>query len=289
MRSTRWRRGHVVTSPSVGAAHELTPHGDLRLPLHGRGLLTVLLLGAFAWSLAMVPWGEPLVHPGGLVMLREMLAAAVRPALSPDLLAIALEASWRTVAYATTGVSLAIVLALPAGILASGVLVRQPALRLLSSGVVRAVLGVLRAIHELVWALLFVAAIGLSPFAAVLALALPYAGILGRILAEMLQDVPVGPLASLRTSGASEGKVLLYGRLPMAFPNMVSYALYRFECGIRSAAIMSFVGLGGLGYQIQISLDDLRFAEVWTFVYCLVLLVVAVDLVSGVIRRQVNA
>ena len=134
-------------------------------------------------------------------------------------------------------------------------------------------LGGLRAIHELVWALLFVAAIGLSPFAAVLALALPYAGILGRILAEMLQDVPPGPLASLRTTGAGEGKVLLYGRLPMAFPNMVSYALYRFECGIRSAAIMSFVGLGGLGYQIQISLDDLRFAEVWTFVYCLVLLV----------------
>jgi phosphonate transport system permease protein len=278
-----------VTSRSVRAARELTPNGEVRLPLHGRGLLTALLLGAFAWSLALVPWGEPLVHLGGLMMLREMLAAAVRPALSRDLLAIAVEASWRTVAYATAGVSLAIVLALPAGILASGVLVRQPALRLLSSGVVRALLGVLRAIHELVWALLFVAAIGLSPFAAVLALALPYAGILGRILAEMLQDVPPGPLVSLQTAGANEAKVLLYGRLPMAFPNMVSYALYRFECGIRSAAIMSFVGLGGLGYQIQISLDDLRFAEVWTFVYCLVALVVAVDVVSGVIRRQVIA
>jgi ABC-type phosphate/phosphonate transport system permease subunit len=279
----------VLTPHSVWAAGEHMPTRYLRLPLHGRGLLTILLLGAFAWSLAMVPWGDPLFHRGGLEMLREMLAAAVRPALSPNLLAIALEASWRTVAYATTGVSLAIVLALPAGILASGVLVRQPALRLLSSGVVRSLLGVLRAIHELVWALVFVAAIGLSPFAAVLALALPYAGILGRILAEMLQDVPPGPLVSLRTAGASEGKVLLYGRLPLAFPNMVSYALYRFECGIRSAAIMSFVGLGGLGYQIQISLDDLRLAEVWTFVYCLVALVVAVDVVSGVIRRQVIA
>jgi phosphonate transport system permease protein len=237
----------------------------------------------------MVPWREPLVHPGGLAMLQELLGAALQPVLSRELLAIALEASWRTVAYATTGVSLAIALALPAGIIASGVVVRQPRLRLLSSGLMRALLGVLRAIHELVWALLFVAAIGLSPFAAVLALALPYAGILGRILAEILQDVPPGPLASLRTAGAGEGAVLLYGRLPMAFPNMVSYALYRFECGIRSAAIMSFVGLGGLGYQIQISLDDLRFGEVWTFVYCLVLLVVAVDLVSGIIRRQVIA
>jgi phosphonate transport system permease protein len=251
-------------------------------------LVTILLLGAFAWSLAMVPWNEPQLHSGGLTMLREMLGAALHPVLTRDLLAIALEASWRTVAYATTGVSLAIVL-LPCGIVASGVLVRQPGLRLLSSGLMRAVLGFLRAIHELVWALLFVAAIGLSPFAAVLALALPYAGILGRILAEMLQDVPPGPLASLRFAGAGEGKVLLYGRLPMAFPNMVSYALYRFECGIRSAAILSFVGLGGLGYQIQISLDDLKFSEVWTFVYCLVALVVAVDLVSGIVRRQVIA
>jgi phosphonate transport system permease protein len=277
-----------VTSRSVGAPATRSS-GELRLPLHGRGLLTILLLGLFAWSLAMVPWNEPQLHPGGLTMLREMLGAALHPVLTADLLLIAAGASWRTVAYATAGVSLAIVLALPAGILASGALVRQPALRVLSSGLMRAVLGVLRAIHELVWALLFVAAIGLSPFAAVLALALPYAGILGRILAEMLQDVPPGPLASLRTAGASEAKALFYGRLPMAFPNMVSYALYRFECGIRSAAIMSFVGLGGLGYQIQISLDDLRFNEVWTFVYCLVGLVVAVDVVSGVIRRQVIA
>ncbi len=275
--------GKASPAPLDGAP----PEG--RRPVRGRRLLTLLLLSALTWSLTTVPWGEPLVHPGGLTVLGEMLVAALHPTLSAEFLGIALAATWRTVAYATAGVSLAILLAFPAGVLASGVLVRHPMLRALTSGASRAVLGVLRAIHELVWALLFVAAIGLSPFGAVLALALPYAGILGRILAEMLEDVPPGPLAALRAAGAREWQVLLYGRLPQAFPNMVSYALYRYECGIRSAAIMSFVGLGGLGYQIQISLDDLRFREVWTFVYCLVALVVLVDLWSGVIRRRLLA
>jgi phosphonate transport system permease protein len=154
---------------------------------------------------------------------------------------------------------------------------------------VRALLGLLRAVHELVWAWLFVAAVGLSPAAAVLALALPYAGILGRILADMLRDVPAEPLVALRAAGANEAKVLLYGRLPAALPDMVSYALYRYECGLRSAAVLSFVGLGGLGFQIQLSLDDLRFAEVWTFVYALVLLVVVVELASAAVRSRLRS
>ncbi len=249
----------------------------------------MLLLGAFAWSLTAVPWREPLVHAGGLSLLGEIVGAMLRPALSADILRIALEATWRTVAYATAGVSLAIVLAFPAGIAASGVVIRRPLARLVTSGVCRFGLGFFRAIHELVWALLFVTALGLSPLAAILALALPYAGILGRILADMLVDVPAGPLAALRAAGANEWKVLLYGRLPQALPNMVSYALYRYECGIRSAAILSFVGLGGLGYQIQISLDDLHYDEVWTFVYCLVLLAVLVDLWSRAIRRRLTS
>jgi phosphonate transport system permease protein len=228
-------------------------------------------------------------HANGGTALREILGALLRPALSPEILRVALAASWRTLAYATAGVSLAIALAVPAGVLASGVLARRARSKAILAGGTRTLLGGLRAIHELVWAWLFVAAIGLSPFAAILALALPYAGILGRVLADQLNDVPAAPLRSLRTAGASEWQVLLYGRLPTVWPGMVSYGLYRFECGVRSAAILSFVGLGGLGYQIQLSLDDLRFREVWTFVGCLVLLVIAVDLWSGAIRRRLAA
>lgn len=246
----------------------------------------MILLTMAVLSLLAVDWGEPVFHARGLSALAGIAGAAVRPNLSPEILGAAAGASIDTVAYATTGVSLAILLAFPAGIVASGVLQRRPLARSVVSGGTRAGLAFLRAIHELIWAWLFVAAIGLSPAAAILALALPYAGILGKIFADMLQDVPQAPLASLRATGASETKILLYGRLPAAMPNMVSYGLYRYECGLRSAAILSFVGLGGLGYQIQISLADLRFDEVWTFVYVLVLLVVLVDGWSAAVRRR---
>jgi phosphonate transport system permease protein len=121
--------------------------------------------------------------------------------------------------------------------------------------------------------------------AAVFALGIPYGGILGRIYAELLQDVPEGPLRALRSAGAREWRVLLYGRLPMATPDMVSYGFYRLECGIRSAAIMSFVGLGGLGQQIQLSLADLDYERMWTYLFSLIALIVAVDLWSTRFRR----
>ena len=140
--------------------------------------------------------------------------------------------------FAVAGLTLAIAVGLPLGVLGSGVLLRPGSRRFFTITGVRVVLGCLRSIHELVWAWLFVVAIGLSPIAGIFALAIPYAGILGRIYSEILVDVPEEPLNALRTSGASEFKVFLYGRLPMAMPDMLSYTFYRLECGIRSAAIL---------------------------------------------------
>lgn len=257
--------------------------------MSGRTLLTLLLAAAFLWSLLAVEWGGRLVHPGGGASLVKLLAGMMRPALSPSLLWVAAEASWRTLAYATAGMSVAVALAVPLGVAASGVLSSRRWAKRISSALFRGILGFLRAIHELVWAWLFVAAFGLSPIAAVLALGLPYGGILGRILADMLVDVPEEPLRALRSSGASELKVLLYGRLPLAFADMVSYTLYRYECAIRSASIMSFVGLGGLGYQIQLSLDDLKYGEVTTFLLFLIGMVVLVDAWSSRLRRRLVA
>jgi phosphonate transport system permease protein len=151
------------------------------------------------------------------------------------------------------------------------------------------VLAWLRSIHELVWAWLFVAAIGLSPFAAIFALALPYAGILGRIYADLLNDVSPGPLRALRAAGAGETKVLFYGRLPMALPDMVAYSFYRFECALRSAAIMGFIGLGGLGFQVQIALADLKYSTVSTYVLAMILLIVIVETWSSIVRREMTS
>lgn len=258
----------------------------LSFDLHKRKILTIILFAVFAWSLFRVNWKTGILHSGGLTAAAEIFAAMFSPDLSLEIIAIALESSWITLAYATAGMSLALLLALIIGVLASGVLASGKHSRYAMKGFFRGVLGFMRAIHELVWAWLFVASFGLSPYAAIFALAIPYGGILGRIFAEMLNDVPEEPIKALKAAGASKLQCLIYGYLPMVKSNMLSYTMYRYECAVRSSAIMSFVGLGGLGYHIQLSLQDIQYDEVWTFVYFLVLLVILIDGWSNMIRKR---
>lgn len=253
-----------------------------------RRLLTILLIAAFVWSLLSVHWHAGVIHSGGFRAILQIGTSFFRPDISPSVLGDALLAGWRTVAYATAGLTVALALGFPLGVAASGVLNSSIRIRRINQSAIRFILAFFRSMHELVWAWLFIAALGLSPIAAVLALGIPYSGILGRIYSELLQDVPEAPLRSLRNAGASEWRVFWYGRLPMALPDMLSYTFYRLECGIRSAAILSFVGLGGLGYQIQISLQDLAYSRAWTFLFVLIGLVIAVDLWSTLIRKKVT-
>ncbi len=234
-------------------------------------------------------WKGSLVHPGGLDSLAQFLRAAFTPELSTSFLEVAFNALWKTTAYAVAGICLAVALGFPLGVLASGVIFKSRGSRIGGIASFRFLLGFLRAIHELVWAWLFVVALGLSPIAAILALALPYGGILGRIYADILNDVPQEPLRALRSAGASEWKVLLYGRLPMALPDLASYTFYRFECAIRAAAIMGFVGIGGLGMQIQLSLGELLYDEVWTLLFLVVALIGLVDGWSSWVRRSLTS
>ncbi len=254
--------------------------------LETRRLLTLVLAGALIWSLAGVDWGGGIIHTGGGNALKDFFLALFPPELSPGFLKLALAASWQTVVHAVAGITLAVVIGLPFGVVASGSLGNPGRSRLAIAVSIRFVLAVMRAIHELVWAVLFVTAFGLSSLAVVLAIAIPYAGILGRIYSELLDDVPQGPLDGLRSSGASPARVLFYGRLPMVLTDMLGYSFYRFECAIRAAAIMSFVGIRGLGFEIQLSLNDLLFSEVWTLLLFLVGLVLLVDYWSTRVRRS---
>ncbi|MEE9278493.1 MAG: ABC transporter permease subunit [Dehalococcoidia bacterium] len=264
-----------------------SPKRLLRLPdLSGRQALTLILVGAFVWSALQVNWSGDLVHSGGGAVLLELLEGLARPDLSGGILSGAAEAAWTTVVFAVAGLSVALVVAIPLSLAASGVLVANPRLRRWTTAPARTFLSLLRSVHELVWAWLFVAAIGLSPFAAIFALAIPYAGILGRIYADRLTDVPDPPLRALRSSGAGETRVLLYGRLPMAAADLASYTFYRFECGLRSAAIMGFVGIGGLGLQIQLALDDLAYSQASTYLLFLIALIALVEVWSSQLRKR---
>jgi phosphonate transport system permease protein len=253
-----------------------------------RFYLNVMLILVFLWSLTAIEWNKDLIHPGGGVMIVEILKSVLQPNISLDIIILAIESSWITIVYAVTGMTLAVVYGGVFGVFASGVLVKSHVGKKISVTVFRGTLSFTRAIHELVWAWLFVASIGLSPYAAIFALAIPYGGILGRILADALNDVPQDPIEALKLSGAKQWQILFYGYLPYVWNHMVSYTLYRFECAIRSSTIMSFVGLGGLGYQIQLSLADLKFDEVWTFLFFLILLVVIVDIWSSLLRKNIE-
>lgn len=259
------------------------------IDFHKKNVLTGLMFLVFLGSLLYIDWGPELIHAGGGTSLWQMVKGMFTPDLSGDILLLALVASWQTLVYAVAGMTLAIIFAFGFGTLASGVLAQGSLGRSGLKTFFRGVLGFMRAIHELVWAWLFVAAFGLTPFAAVFAIAIPYGGILGRIFADMLSDVPPQPIRALQAAGASRLQLLIYGYLPLAAADMTSYTMYRFECAIRSSAIMSFVGLGGLGYQIDLSLHDLKYSEVWTFLYFLIGLVIVVDLWSQVIRKRLVA
>ena len=255
--------------------------------MESRLLLTLALLAALGWSLSNIDWDAPLVHSGGGASALRFLLALFPPDLTPEFLVITVRASWYTLAYAVAGVTLAVAIGLPLGVIASGTVLREvsPWRRPLMVGA-RVLLAGMRSVHELVWAVLLVASVGLSPMAGILALAIPYGGILGRIFSELIQDVPQPPLRALWTSGAPPLATLMYGHFQMALPDILSYTFYRLECGIRSAAILSFVGIQGLGYQIQLSMHDLLFSQVWTLLIFLVGIIVVVDMWSTYVRRS---
>jgi phosphonate transport system permease protein len=147
---------------------------------------------------------------------------------------------------------------------------------------------VLRSIPEFVWAFMFVRAVGLGPFPGVLAIGIAYGGILGKVYAEILEGVDTRPVETLHAAGASRLGLVAYGVLPQALPSFVSYTLYRWECAIRASAILGFVGAGGLGQQIELSMRIFDFSEVLTLLAVLAGLVGAVDMVSAWARRRVT-
>lgn len=152
-------------------------------------------------------------------------------------------------------------------------------------GLARALLNLFRSVPELIWALLFILAVGLGPFAGVLALGVHTAGVLGRLFAEVLENVDERACEALQAAGATRFQVLCYGMLPQALPDLVSFALYRWEVNIRAAAILGFVGAGGLGQQLFIALNLFLHHQLLTLIAAVFVLVSLVDVCSTLLRR----
>lgn len=149
----------------------------------------------------------------------------------------------------------------------------------------RLVLNVLRSIPELVWAAFMVLAAGLGPFAGCLALAVHTAGVLGRLFAETLENAPSEPTRALRGAGSGATMAFLYGTLPVVLPQFTSYALYRWEYNIRMAAVLGFVGAGGLGQMLYVALSVFKTQEATTLLLAMIAIVLLVDALSAWVRR----
>ena len=248
---------------------------------------TVVALGVVA---AVVHAGDPFRswNPSGWPQVRRFLAAAVRPELGGDFLALVWRESLVTLSYAVVGTALAMVL----GLLGSVVLARRwwtrPGHARPGGGwqLVRAAGVVPRSLHEVVWGLLLLNVLGLDPLVAVLAIGIPFGAITAKVFADAIDDADGAAYDALRAAGAGRLPALAYGIWPAIRSDLVSYGFYRFECSIRSAAILGIVGAGGLGFQLSLSFTSLRYGEVWTVLWALVLLNGAADAWSGWVRHR---
>ena len=212
------------------------------------------------------------------------MAGYVRRFLSPDLSAEHLSAISRgaleTLAMSALGTLLSAVFGLLLALPAAGRFgwPLQSAARLL--------LNALRAIPELVWAALMVLAAGLGPNAGTLALALHTAGVLGRLFAEALENTPTAPAEAIRLQGGSQVAAFCYGTLPNLWPQLLAYCLCRWENNIRMASVLGFVGAGGLGQMLYVSLSLFQEAQASTVILAMLVLVFGVDALSSWTRQR---
>lgn len=250
------------------------------------------------WHLAGVP-GQFLITEGGLDIAQRILARAVTPAPTYEspvpsgtapLLWKAVAAAEATVTFAAAAMSLALLGGAGFGFLAASAWWTDNTGRTPVGPTVyactRVLLAGLRSIHELLWAVLLLAAFGVTQLAAVLAIAIPYSAILGKVFSELVDEAPRDAARALRESGATPMQAFVFGLLPHALPDMAAYAFYRFECAVRSSAIMGFFGFPTLGYYVAASFENLHYGEVWTYLYVLFALVALLDWWSGALRRR---
>jgi len=278
---------------------QLSPLAHRPSLLNFRSLWGLIVVASLVWSLyAAGFFQQELINFGGWTLVWRFLVAAIHPDFSPELLQLTLDSTLKTLAFAVCGTFFCVLIGLVGGVLSSEVWWHSvAAVRGQEAGirgqtpwlVVRAVLAVPRAIHELIWGLFFVNIFGLDPLVAVLAIAIPFGAITAKVFSEILDETPRQPLTALLNSGVSPLNAFAYSLIPQAFLNLLSYSFYRFECSIRSAAVLGIIGAGGLGYQILLSLQSLRYEQVWTFLIALIVLNGLTDFWSALLRDRLGA
>ncbi|HEY9027489.1 MAG TPA: ABC transporter permease [Burkholderiaceae bacterium] len=266
----------------------------LRDPLARRRLGAAVAALVVLWPLLGLSEFRPatLLAPANLHVMATFVAGFLPPSTTPEFLRLLLTATLQTLAMATAGMALAFIVALPLAFAATrslsiatvgpadgrwrGQVVRQA---------VRMLMVLLRSVPEVVWALMFVRALGLGPAAGVLALAITYGGMLAKVYAEILESADARPARALLAAGSGRVGALCFGLLPLAAQELVSYTVYRWECAVRAAVVMGFVGAGGLGQLLDQSLKMLSGGEVSSIALVFLALVFLADAISLALRK----
>lgn len=277
------------------------PHKPSARPKVWSYLLLGTLLGFFIWSYQ----GSEihllqLFSRDGAGQILAYVQRLFPPDFSPKVLNETARGAIETFAISFMGTLLAVVIALSVVFFASRNLIYSGLLyemepsegwkRSLRIGpylAAKSLLNMLRTIPEMVWALIFVFLVGLGPFPGVLALGVHTGGVLGKLFGEVLEDVDPQPVESLQAIGANRMQILFYGILPQVLPQFISYTLYRWEVNIRVAAVLGFVGAGGLGQRIHIAISLFLENQLLTLILAIYVLVTIVDYLSAYLRRKV--
>lgn len=247
--------------------------------------------GATAGAVAVVVWavqGTEL-RPQDLLEGGAGASALLRGLLSPNLSGEFLDVVWRGVQQ-TAQISIAgLLLAATVGMPLALLLARNVAAPAAVRAAVRVSTAFLRGVPDLLWALLFVAMLGPGPAAGTLALAVHGAGMLAKLGAEQLEAVKPAPVEGVRLTGASRTAVAVLAVVPEARANLASVLLYQWECNVRTSAVLGFVGAGGIGQELAVSLRLFRYEDLSTLVLAVLVLILGVDLLSRVVRRRLGA
>lgn len=241
----------------------------------------LLLVYASFYTLPL-RWKE-LFSADALRSTQEFLRGFAPPELALPFLTKIAQGALETLAMSALGTGIALLTGLALAVPASGKLgnIARPVTRLM--------LNILRSIPELAWAVILLIAAGLGPFAGTLALAAHTTGVLGRLFADALENLPPEPEAVLRINGASASTAFCYAALPHILPQLMSYTLYRWENNIRAAAVLGVVGAGGLGQILKYHLSLFQMQQAASVILVMLLMIVVVDGASFWLRRRLTA
>ncbi|MGE0850136.1 MAG: phosphonate ABC transporter, permease protein PhnE [Hyphomicrobiaceae bacterium] len=271
----------AITAPANRPDRGPGPTAVPQRPLAARArgwLLWLAIAALLAWS-----WGPTEMRKIGLLFtdwrnMAEFTSGFLRPDFS-DWTAYAAEMV-ETVQIAVWGTALAVIFAIPLAILSSANVcpqwIVQPVRRLMDAS---------RAINEIVFALLFVVAVGLGPLAGVLALAVHNIGIIAKLFSEAVEAIDPRPVEGIRATGATGLQEVIFGIVPQVMPLWSSFTLYRFETNVRSATVLGIVGAGGIGHSLYENIRSFHYSETAAIVIIVVVTVMLIDLVSARIRK----